>query len=357
MAGTFSPDLVVEDQVQVAQTEVATPAKVNLDLGSLMNFSDMVQEKSIPITTETGVNADVPVDVTSDDVVNIIKTPTTVTDETIPVQGRNLLNMIAMVESGGDYNVIVGEGKSIPGAPGSFESFADHPRIVGMETSAGKSTAAGRYQITATTWDFLKSKYPDLTDFSPKAQDRAAWRLAQSDYKKRTGRELLRDLETGNTNFIAKGLENTWTGLRTIDPEKALQASSVIRYDNASAKRSQRLTNSLESKIAMAVGDVFGKGYTVSVYSGGQESNKEGEGTGSVRHNKGMAGDIRIIDPAGKVVKDKTMLNKLKDYWLGNGLGSVGTFMPGAGIHIDEWTEDKLLPGMGLFWNYGESVG
>lgn len=68
------------------------------------------------------------------------------------------------------YRVIVG-GKT-------FSSFADHPRIKGVCWTAkdGRrlcSTAAGAYQITASTWDETRAAM-SLTDFSPPNQDLAA---------------------------------------------------------------------------------------------------------------------------------------------------------------------------------------
>lgn len=73
----------------------------------------------------------------------------------------------------------------------TIQSFADHPYELGewggvvltAEQCRGaglnpgcKSTAAGKYQITATTWRRLKPKLR-LVDFSPASQDRAALEL------------------------------------------------------------------------------------------------------------------------------------------------------------------------------------
>lgn len=61
------------------------------------------------------------------------------------------------------YRVIVG-GKT-------FTSFAAHPRIFGVPNS----TAAGAYQITATTWDDVRRETGSLlNDFSPVNQEKAA---------------------------------------------------------------------------------------------------------------------------------------------------------------------------------------
>lgn len=221
MSGIFAPT-IVEEQVNVgtaSPTGVVTPKQVDLLAEQFNKAPDEVitDLESTPVM-------DMPVQVPDDAIAQTIRVSNRVTDTTIPRSGQALLNLIAMVESGGDYNVIVGQGKAIPGAPGSFESYAEHPRVVGMRTSAGPSTAAGRYQITASTWDYLRKKYPDLSDFSPINQDRAAWRLAQSDYASRTGRNLEIDLASGQTQFIRKALERTWTGLIGVDVPGRLAA-------------------------------------------------------------------------------------------------------------------------------------
>lgn len=287
-----------------------------------------------------------------------------VADTTLPAEAVSLLNYIAQHESKGDYNLIVGEGKAIPNTPARFEDYTDHPRIVGMRTIDGPSTAAGRYQIVATTWDELRKKVPGLGDFSPANQDKAAWFLAQQDYRKRTSRNLLDDLRAGEYRFIRTGLEKTWTGIKkaddfapdspTVAPKKVQEGMyPTIKYDLAGKKRQLPLSPTLESKLDKTVADLFGQGYSFLVFSGGQKSNKEGEGTGTVRHNDGKAGDVRLVGPDNRIVTDRNILNKVKKYWLDNRFGSVGTFMPGGGMHLDEWTEETLLPGMALTWDYG----
>lgn len=106
------------------------------------------------------------------------------------------------------YNTIVGGGQ--------FEGYESHPNIVGVVTSAGPSTAAGRYQITSTTWKELSKKY-NLTDFSPENQDLAAWLLAQERYTQITKRNLLEDLKSNDPkvlNGIEQALSGTWSSLK-----------------------------------------------------------------------------------------------------------------------------------------------
>lgn len=55
---------------------------------------------------------------------------------------------------------------------GLFDGFADHPRIT-VKRSGYTSTAAGAYQMKASTWDETK-RIMQLPDFSPRSQDLAA---------------------------------------------------------------------------------------------------------------------------------------------------------------------------------------
>jgi muramidase (phage lysozyme) len=282
----------------------------------------------------------------------------------LPVYAEELLNSVSTAEGTGNrYDIIVG-GKS-------FTDYSKHPNIVGMTTSAGPSTAAGRFQITKETWDDLQKEYPDLTDFSPINQKKAAWYLAKKRYKLYTdGRDLEADLINGDYSRITK-LGDTWTGIK-ISPnfEKTLKERiksatpdvykivgfTNIKYDNANAIRNLPVAEELENKIDMATTHVFGPGYTAVIFSGGQISNKPGEGTGSIRHNikegLGQAADVRIYDRDGIQVTNESKLIALRDYWIKNGFGSAAHGMKGGGIHLDIWTKEKLKKNMGLTWTY-----
>ena len=135
----------------------------------------------------------------------------TVVNPAIPPEGRALLNTIAATESAGRYNVRYGGN-----GDKTFQDFSDHPRVAEPITSGpdvGKtSTAAGRYQFIASTWDAQKQKL-GLKDFSPANQDTAAWDLAQTEYKARTGKDLLTTLKSGNTADVLPALSGQWSSL------------------------------------------------------------------------------------------------------------------------------------------------
>lgn len=79
--------------------------------------------------------------------------------------------LLAVSDDG--YNVIVG---STPTHPILFSNYVDHPRQLMVMKSGVKSTAAGRPQFLARTWDDLRQRLK-LRDFSPINQDRGCIEL------------------------------------------------------------------------------------------------------------------------------------------------------------------------------------
>lgn len=93
------------------------------------------------------------------------------------------LDMLAWSELGADiinqsddgYNVIVG---SLPGKLITFSDYSKHPRkLVPLPSYGISSTAAGRYQFLARTWDAIVHVYKFRGRFIPEAQDLAAIKL------------------------------------------------------------------------------------------------------------------------------------------------------------------------------------
>lgn len=118
---------------------------------------------------------------------------------------KAFLNAVSAGESRGRYDV-----RYTPQGGATFSDMSKHPGIFETRPDTGeKSSAAGRYQFTKTTWDGVGGG-----SFDPVTQDIRAWQLAQSDYNKRTGRDLDADLKfDGFTPTIAKALAPTWEAL------------------------------------------------------------------------------------------------------------------------------------------------
>lgn len=97
----------------------------------------------------------------------------------------------------------------------TFGDFSKHPAIkesVPWRTDGKKSDAAGAYQFLSSTFKPLAEKF-GINDFTPQSQDKAAWLLAQIDYKKKTGNDLQTDLEAGKLKQVSSALSGTWTSL------------------------------------------------------------------------------------------------------------------------------------------------
>ena len=138
----------------------------------------------------------------------------------LPGAARAFLDFTAKGESGGSYTVMY----TPAGSPRrTFSDFSQHPNqavtITEGPEAGNVSTAAGRYQFTYPTWKEAQAAL-NLPDFSPESQDRAAWWLAQRDYRLNTGgRDLLTDIAEGTFDITA--LETTWAAFKGEDPVAA----------------------------------------------------------------------------------------------------------------------------------------
>lgn len=137
---------------------------------------------------------------------------------------RAFLNTTAKPESGGSYNVRYnGHGS----APAHFDNYDDHPRVFVERPDGRKSSAAGRYQFTATEWDRV-SGILGLEDFSPMNQDRAALFLAEERYNKQIGagempfREIMQKGTTEQLLAVKAALAPTWEGFETMSDQDFL---------------------------------------------------------------------------------------------------------------------------------------
>lgn len=121
------------------------------------------------------------------------------------------LNGVTGGEAAGKYNI-----RYDGGAGSLFELNGQHPRVkvrITKGPNAGlTSDAAGRYQFLSSTWDELMG--PN-TPFTPENQDRAAIKLAERDYRARTGRNLWEDLsKEGLSPRIQAIMAPTWEAFK-----------------------------------------------------------------------------------------------------------------------------------------------
>jgi muramidase (phage lysozyme) len=115
-----------------------------------------------------------------------------------PVQ-QQIVKGIYGPESGSRYNVLNGGEE--------FDPSQGHPNRVGK---GGQSTAAGAGQFINETWNRVTGGAP----MTPAYQDAATLKLANDDYKTRTGRDLQQDVsEKGFSPEIKSALAPTWTSL------------------------------------------------------------------------------------------------------------------------------------------------
>ena len=141
------------------------------------------------------------------------------------------------------------------------------------------------------------------------------------------------------------------------DAEVSVETSGIvvaqIEMVNHNAIRNLAITESLKENISKAVGVVYGPGFAVQVYSGGQHDHETAIRLGTRRygtkaHDHGLAADIYVVDPRGQRVTGNA-LAPLAQYWLASGKGGVGLEMEGGGIHLDERRV--------RFWDYASDGG
>ena len=117
---------------------------------------------------------------------------------------RAFLDMIAFAEGTAGEN-----GYYVMFGGGLMTSLADHPRRLFTFTNlAGqqlRTTAAGRYQFLARTWDTLKARL-GLPDFGPASQDAAAIELIRE-------RGALPDVYAGRLTTAITKVATIWASL------------------------------------------------------------------------------------------------------------------------------------------------
>jgi muramidase (phage lysozyme) len=130
---------------------------------------------------------------------------------------RAILRVLREGESSQDpdaYRWLFGSTRARPKV---FDSFADHPRVRTYEAFDGQfirngkidfTTAAGAYQIVASTWDSTVKSMIAPPDFSPEWQDLAA--VALMDFRK-----ALDDVIAGRFEAALVKLRDEWASLPT----------------------------------------------------------------------------------------------------------------------------------------------
>ena len=158
---------------------------------------------------------------------------------------KKMLDLIAKAE-GADYDTIVGGSR--------FNDFSAHPNIVGIRTKEGPSTAAGRYQITGTTYRDVAPKL-GLSDFSKDTQDKIALALIE-----RAGAMDL--VDSGDFSGAINKLGKIWASLPSSQysqPKRSYEwvANFLADYDKNAAidtMNSSRLQKQLSSETVGAGG-------------------------------------------------------------------------------------------------------
>jgi muramidase (phage lysozyme) len=125
-------------------------------------------------------------------------------------RAKALMDTISGPESAGQY-----DRRYHPTGVRRFSDYSAHPNIgerIGAGPNEGKfSTAAGRYQITNSTWKNIAPRM-GLEDFSPQSQDLAGWGLAQGRYGAGLDQDLA-SMDPATLGQVGKKLSKEWTSL------------------------------------------------------------------------------------------------------------------------------------------------
>ena len=213
---------------------------------------------------------------------------------------------------GADYNTIVG-GKT-------FEDYSKHPGVVGLTTSAGPSTAAGRYQITKTTYDDVANKL-GITDFSPESQDKIALELIRR-------KNALEDVQSGRFPDAIKKLGGTWASFSSSkynQPKNtAEKEAKLLAESKGSLSFDDLLPATKDSKGSLSFDDLLPKEEKQNWLGTGPEMTTEeyfksgfaGRGiTAALQSDDALMkqADDAVLATYGKSIKDNP--KKYKDLW------------------------------------------
>jgi muramidase (phage lysozyme) len=206
----------------------------------------------------------------------------------------NYLEFLSKAE-GADYDTIVGGGK--------FKDFSKHPGVVGTTTREGPSTAAGKFQITKTTYDDIAPKI-GVTDFSPESQKKIALKLIED-------KGALEDVQKGDYEAANAKLGKVWASLPSSPykqpkrsqewVEETLKATMQNAADKADTAQPLQVLDRPDSSDNPYLKGITSKTKTMDVQPGSETENP---------FRKGIAVD----NPYLKGVKPKEEISPLKSF-------------------------------------------
>lgn len=124
-------------------------------------------------------------------------------------QWRAYLESIGNVEGANQYGTQGGYDISFNGQ--RFDSYDSHPAIRTALANGKYTTAAGKFQITKGTYDWIAPML-GITDFSPDSQERISTALAAIK-KDSNGVSALEHIVNGNYEQATSLLQSTWAAL------------------------------------------------------------------------------------------------------------------------------------------------
>jgi len=126
----------------------------------------------------------------------------------LPIEAETCLGTLAWGEGGVSFNTLYGGGLW-SGPLDHFPTAAEWPG--GSGPTGDPTSALGFIQFERETYAECAAS-TGLAGIDPQSQIANGWWLAQHDYAKRTGGDLLAALQAGRTNDVASALVATWPG-------------------------------------------------------------------------------------------------------------------------------------------------
>ncbi len=156
----------------------------------------------------------------------------------------------------------------------------------------------------------------------------------------------------GPTSAAQAMLSREAYGMASVAPDQSAidKNLSPVSY-NMGPNRPNKPSQDVVDTVRSAVRDTLGPGYSVSVTSGQEDP---GEQYGSNRHKTGLAVDVQIADPTGRVmnaVEDQKALMDVAQAAAAKGIKGIGFgtgYMGGVAMHLDKFT-----PGTGQANQWG----